>query len=112
MVKPAQFSAAVAEHQTGGGRLVDALLQKGLLTRPQLLSALRAQTYNLLLQTLRPDGSFKFYGGDEVSYEEGFQPISVEELLIRSLADFQDPADLPESEAHPTRGCPRTARSR
>jgi hypothetical protein len=97
LVKPAQFSAAVAEHQTGGGRLVDALLQKGLLTRAQLLSALRAQTYNLLLQTLRwKDGSFKFYGGDEVSYEEGFQPISVEELLIRSLSDFQDPADLPD----------------
>lgn len=99
LIKPAQFNAVAAEHQTGGGRLVDALLQKGLLTRPQLLSALRAQTYNLLLQTLRwKDGSFKFYGGEEVSYEDGFRPISVEELLIRSLSEFHDPADLPNAQ--------------
>lgn len=97
LVKPAQFNAVVAEHQTGGGRLVDALLERKLLTRPQLLAALRSQTYNLLIQTLRwKDGSFKFYGGEEVSYEEGFQPISVEELLIRSLSEVQDPAELPD----------------
>ncbi len=32
-------------------------------------------------------GDFKFYSGDEVSYEEGFVPISVEELLINSAQD-------------------------
>lgn len=96
-VRPDQFAAVVAEQQTAGGRLADLLLQKGLLTRPQLLKALRAQTYNLLLQTLRwKDGSFKFYGGEEVSYEEGFHPISVEELLIRSLSEVEDPAQLPD----------------
>ncbi len=97
LVRPDQFAAVVSEHQNGGGRLTDLLLQKKLLDRAQLLRALRAQTYNLLLQTLRwKDGSFKFYGGDEVSYEEGFQPISVEELLIRSISEQQSPEDLPD----------------
>ncbi len=97
VVRPDQFAAVLAEQQNTGGRLADLLLQRGLLTRPQLLKALRAQTYNLLLQTLRwKDGSFKFYGGEEVSFEEGFQPISVEELLIRSLSEIQDPAQLPD----------------
>ena len=30
-------------------------------------------------------GEYKFYSGDEVSYEEGFQPISIEELLVRAI---------------------------
>jgi hypothetical protein len=97
VVRADQFAAVLAEQQSTGGRLADLLLQRGLLTRPQLLKALRSQTYNLLLQTLRwKDGSFKFYGGEEVSFEEGFLPISVEELLIRSLSEIQDPAQLPD----------------
>jgi hypothetical protein len=97
VVRADQFAAVLAEQQSSGGRLADLLLQRGLLTRPQLLKALRSQTYNLLLQTLRwKDGSFKFYGGEEVSFEEGFLPISIEELLIRSLSEIEDPAQLPD----------------
>jgi uncharacterized protein DUF4388 len=80
-----------AEHDGGGKRLLDLLLERGLVDRGQLLEALRLQTYRLLLQLLRWDqGEFKFYSGEEVAFEEGFYAISVEELLIRSLSDLGD----------------------
>jgi hypothetical protein len=93
LVNPRDFSAVTVEHEAGGKRLLDLLLEKGLVHRAQLLDALRLQTYRLLLQLLRWDqGDFKFYAGDEVAYEEGFYAISVEELLIRSLDDLGDDA--------------------
>jgi len=91
LVAPRDFSSVAAEHEKGGKRLLDLLLERGLVDRGQLLEALRQQTYRLLLQLLRWDqGDFKFYAGDEVAYEEGFYAISVEELLIRSLSDLGD----------------------
>lgn len=88
-VTPDQFTAVVAEHQAGGERLVDLLLARGLLDREQLLAALRKQTYRLLLLALRwREGEFKFYAGEEVSYEEGFQPIAVDDLLGRAVEDL------------------------
>jgi len=88
-VTPDQFSAVVAEHQAGGERLVDLLLARGLLDRPRLLAALRKQTYRLLLLALRwREGEFKFYAGEEVSYEEGFEPIAVDDLLGRAVEDL------------------------
>ncbi len=88
-VTPDQFAAVVAEHQAGGERLVDLLLARGLLDRARLLAALRKQTYRLLLLALRwREGEFKFYAGEEVSYEEGFEPIAVEELLGSAAEDL------------------------
>lgn len=87
LVKPEDFAAVAAEHQAGGGRMVDLLQQRGYVERPQLLRALRTQTYGLLMQLLDwKRGDFKFYGGDEVSYEDGFEPITVEEVLSRGGA--------------------------
>jgi uncharacterized protein DUF4388 len=89
LVSPRDFAAVSAEHDGGGKRLLDQLLERGLVERGQLLEALRLQTYRLLLQLLRWDhGDFKFYSGEEVAYEEGFYAISIEELLIRSLSDL------------------------
>jgi hypothetical protein len=77
------LARAASEHQTSGGRLIDLLVERRYVERAQLLEALRLQTYRLLEQLLRwSQGDFKFYSGDEVSYEEGFVPIPVEELLI------------------------------
>src|SRR5215213_7482521 len=87
-----EFARASAEHQSSGARLLDVLVERRFVERPQLLHALRLQTYRLLQQLLRwSEGDFKFYSGDEVSYEEGFQPISVEDLLINSLPEVQPP---------------------
>ena len=91
LVSPRDFSAVSAEHEAGGKRLLDLLLEHGHVHRAQLLDALRLQTYRLLLQLLRwEQGDFKFYSGEEVAFEEGFYAISVEELLIRSLSDLGD----------------------
>ncbi len=92
LLSAAELARAVAEHHAGGGRLLDQLVERRYLTRPQLLAALRLQTIRQLEALLRwQAGDFKFYGGDEVSYEEGFEPISVEDLLLRTLADFAGP---------------------
>jgi hypothetical protein len=92
LLSAADLARAGAEHQATGGRLLDLLVERRYLTRPQLLGALRLQTIRQLEALLRwQEGDFKFYGGDEVSYEEGFEPISVEHLLLRTLADFAGP---------------------
>ncbi len=90
LISAEDFTAAVRDHQGGGsGSLGDLLVSRGLVTREELLDGLRRQTYQLMLQILTwRVGEFKFYSGDEVSFEEGFVPISVEELLIRSIDDL------------------------
>lgn len=88
LVSPADFAGVAGEHQAGGGRLIDLLVDRGLVDRGQLLAAMRHQTSHLVCDLLAwREGDFKFYSGDEVSFEEGFVPISVEELLIRSVED-------------------------
>ncbi len=85
MISAPDLARASSEHQASGGRLIDLLVERRFIERSQLLEALRLQTYRLLEQLLGwSQGDFKFYSGDEVSYEEGFSPIPVEELLINS----------------------------
>ncbi len=90
LISQEDFAAAVRDHQGGGsGSLGDLLVNRGLVSREELLEALRQQTYRLMLQVLAwGQGEFKFYGGDEISFEEGFVPLPVEELLIRSIDDL------------------------
>jgi hypothetical protein len=95
-----ELARAHAENQAAGGRLLDLLVERGYLSRQQLLSALRLQTIRHLEDLLHwREGDFKFYGGDEVSYEDGFEPISVEDLLLRHLDDFAGPAVAPHAAA-------------
>jgi hypothetical protein len=85
MLTQQELSRAMAEHPSAGGRLIDFLVERQYVTRPRLLAALRLQTYGLIEQLLRWDqGDFKFYSGEEVSYEEAFVPITVEELLLNA----------------------------
>jgi hypothetical protein len=89
MISAPDLARAASEHQASGGRLIDLLAERRYVERSQILEALRLQTYRLLEQLLRwSQGDFKFYSGDEVSYEEGFVPISVEELLINAGPGF------------------------
>ena len=81
----ADFARAAAEHDAAGGRLLDLLVDRGYTARSDLLRGLRLQTFRLLEQLLSwQKGEFKFYSGDEVPFEEGFVPISVDELLYQS----------------------------
>ena len=89
LVRPEDFVRVAEGHKSSGQRLADYLVERGILSRQQLLGALRQQTYRLLLQVLRwTEGEFKFYSGEEVSFEDGVQPISVEEVLMRSIGDL------------------------
>jgi hypothetical protein len=88
MVGREEFAALAAEQQSGAGRLVDLLVKRGLIERDQLLESLHEETCQMLLALLRwREGDFKFYGGEEVFYEDGFAPIHVDELLIRAVAE-------------------------
>ncbi|MES1241107.1 MAG: DUF4388 domain-containing protein [Acidobacteriota bacterium] len=81
----AQFARASAEHQSSGQRLLDLLVERNYVRRDALLKSLRVHSIRLLEQLLRWDkGDFKFYGGDEVPYEDGFVPIPVEEVLAHA----------------------------
>lgn len=88
LLTSARFEAAAAEYQGGsGGTLGDLLVRRGLLSRNDLLKALREQTYRLLKQLMDwEEGEFKFYAGDEVSHEEGMKPLTVEEVLVGSIS--------------------------
>jgi len=92
LVNSQTMSRASAEHQATGGRLIDLLVERGYVGRVELLEALRLQTHRLLEQVLRwSEGDFKFYSGDEVSYEEGFSPITVEQLLVHAAQNDPRP---------------------
>jgi hypothetical protein len=100
MITAYDLHRAAAEHQSAGGRLIDVLVERRYLERAQLLQALRLQTWRLLEQLLRwSEGDFKFYSGDEVSFEEGFNPIAVEELLIHAAPAPSGPGPVPAT--HP-----------
>jgi len=96
LVRPEDFATLAAEHQAGGGRVVDLLVERSYLTREELLGALRFHTYRLCRQLLHwRTGEFKFYRGDEVSFEDGIVPISVEELLVKAAQDLGTQGPLP-----------------
>ncbi|MEA2559821.1 MAG: hypothetical protein QOH06_1325 [Acidobacteriota bacterium] len=83
LLTSAQFSRASSEHQSAGMRLLDFLVERNYVQRDALLRALRLHATRLLGELLRWEkGEFKFYGGDDVPYEEGFVPITVEEVLV------------------------------
>ena len=85
-LRPEDLAAVVSDQLKTGSRPIDLLVSGSFVTRPQVLAALRSQTAELLLEILRWRlGDFKFYSGEEVSYEEGFDPISVQELIVGSL---------------------------
>ncbi|MDX1643351.1 MAG: hypothetical protein R3244_03225 [Thermoanaerobaculia bacterium] len=69
-------------------RLADVLLEEELLSRRDYLAAVRRYTLELIDRACKWDESdFKFYGGDEVSYEEGFEAIPAGELTPEARAD-------------------------
>jgi hypothetical protein len=97
LIRAEDLAAVVREYQGGSsGSFADLLVQRGLVGRTELLEGLRVQTLRQMLQLLTwRRGEFKFYPGDEVSFEQGFVPISVEELLLRAIEKLGDKVGLP-----------------
>lgn len=98
-VSPELLRTLSGRSAEGGPRLGDLLVSGGHIDRDQLLEALRSHTVQLLEGLLDwRTGQFKFYSGDEVSYEEGFRSIGVDELLLRAIED-QEREALPEPDS-------------
>jgi hypothetical protein len=102
LVSEEDFVAVAREHSGGASEsLGELLVRRGLVSRDEYLDAFRHQTFQLMVQVLDWNrGEFKFYGGDEVSYEEGFKPILIGELL-RSSAGEAAVRPPPEVSAEP-----------
>jgi hypothetical protein len=96
LVEHATIAELTRRQEAGEGRLVDLLVDEQVLSREGVLDALRRLNLSLLRELLAwREGDFKFYGGDEVAYEEGIEPISIESLLLSSL----DAGDAEEAAA-------------
>ena len=97
LIDASTFSSLAGEHQGGrDGTLADLLVARELITRGQLLECLRLQTCEQLFGLLSwQRGDYKFYSGDEVSYEDGMMPIAVEELLVDAIEQASD-GDAPQ----------------
>ena len=90
------YASLVAEYQAGGGRVMDLLTERNHLTREELVSALGQYCYQLCREALSWENyEYKFYQGQEVSFEEGTIPLTVEELLIRVAEDLGAAGPLP-----------------
>jgi hypothetical protein len=76
------FAAVLDAHRSGGGKVTDLLVDRGLVPRPDLLAVLRRHALARAQDLLEwRSGTYKFYAGDEVAFEDGFEPIAVDELL-------------------------------
>jgi hypothetical protein len=94
LVERATIAALTRRQDAGDGRLTELLVADGVLSRAGVLDALRRQNVALLRELLGwSEGDFKFYGGDEVAYEEGIEPISIDGLLSSTLDDRQGDGD-------------------
>ena len=107
LVDSSEFSALAAEHEAGGGRVVDLLVERSFLSRSQLLESLRLHTYRLCLEALSwSSGEYRYYEGDEVAHEAGMEPIGVGELLVRASLELgaAGPLTLPIPDLDETYG--------
>jgi hypothetical protein len=96
LVDRSEFAGLLAEHEAGGGRVLDLLIERSYLDRDQLLDAMRRNTYRLCLEALSwQEGEYRFFRGDEVAFEAGVEAISVGELLVRSSRDLGGIGPLP-----------------
>lgn len=96
LVLPEELEELTTEHEGGGGRLIDLLVDRHLLERDQLLEILRLRVFELSKQVLTwSSGEFRFYRVEEVAYEQGIRPLAVEELLIRAAEDLGPAGPLP-----------------
>ncbi|HVS14615.1 MAG TPA: DUF4388 domain-containing protein [Thermoanaerobaculia bacterium] len=89
LLSPADFASTV-EPTLGTGRLAsEVLLEEGLVPHDELLDAVREQTYGQVVRLLRwENGNFNWTGSVESPYQQGMEPISVAEALIRSAEEL------------------------
>lgn len=92
----AELTEMKAEHERGGRRIIDLLVDRHLLERDQLLEILRLRFFDLSRQVLTwSGGEFRFYRVEEVAFEKGIRPLPVEELLVRASEELGPAGPLP-----------------
>ncbi len=88
LLTKSEFSEVLDRVHVERLRLADVLVEEELLSRGDYLAAVRRYTLELIDRAAEWDEiDFKFYGGDEVSYEEGFESIPVSELTPEARAE-------------------------
>ena len=96
LIHQRELEELTAAHERGEGRIFDMLVDRQLLERDQLLEILRSRFFDLASQVLTwSSGEFKFYRVEEVAFEKGIRPLSVEEVLVRAAEDLGAAGPLP-----------------
>ncbi|MEM1248683.1 MAG: DUF4388 domain-containing protein [Acidobacteriota bacterium] len=89
LLSPVQFREALESSRSSGVLASSEVLSRELVERGPLLRAVRSQTYRQLLEALRlREGSYSFALDAESPYESGVEPLSVSEVLVRSVEDL------------------------
>lgn len=89
LLSPADFRDALEASRKSGVLASTEVLSRGLVERGPLLRAVRSQTYRQMLEALRlREGTFSFALDAESPYESGVEPLSVAEVLVRSVEDL------------------------
>ena len=89
LLSPAEFSRVVESELATGQLASEVILAKGLVPKEQLLDAVRQQIYRQTAQLLRwSSGDLQWTNGAESPSQEGVEPLSIGELLLRATDEF------------------------
>ena len=89
LLSPGEFSEAVESELATGQLASEVILAKGLVPREQLLEAVRHQIYRQTAQLLRwSSGDLQWTNGAESPSQDGVEPLSVGELLLRATEEM------------------------
>ncbi len=89
LLSPAEFSEAVESELATGQLASEVILSKGLVPKEQLLDAVRHQIYRQTSQLLRwSSGDLQWTNGAESPSQDGVEPLSVGELLLRATEEM------------------------
>ncbi len=98
LISAEQLSAVLESPDRDPGRLSETLVTGTDLSQDDYLNGLRSYTLELIRRGFSwRRGEYKFFGGDEVAREDGFEPIRAEEVCS---ADAKPASNL-ELEAEP-----------
>ena len=98
LISAEQLSAVLESPDRDPGRLSETLVAGTDLSQDDYLSGLRSYTLELIRRGCSwRRGEYKFFGGDEVAREDGFEPIRAEEVCSADA----EPASNLELEAEP-----------
>lgn len=89
VIDPQRYAAAIGEGVADGRLAGDVLLERGLVEKSVLLDAVRRQIYRQTSDLFRwRSGEYSWAEGAESPYQDGVEPLSLAELVLRAAEDF------------------------